>query len=111
MPALHHLVFYRPDALPAAQPTASKPNMIIKNRLPDESECSVVCENDGARHGLSIEHGEQRAAVDVPQTARSTRTADHDVAAVDRQRHCHVRGRRAEILLIDIALAFIRSVM
>jgi len=24
MPALHHSVFYRPDALPAAQPTASK---------------------------------------------------------------------------------------
>jgi len=24
MPAPHHLVFYRPDALPAAQPTASK---------------------------------------------------------------------------------------
>jgi len=24
MPALHHLVFYRPDALPAAQSTASK---------------------------------------------------------------------------------------
>jgi len=24
MPALHHLVFYRPDALPAAHPTASK---------------------------------------------------------------------------------------
>jgi len=23
-PALHHSVFYRPDALPAAQPTASK---------------------------------------------------------------------------------------
>jgi len=22
MPALHHLVFYRPDALPAAQPTS-----------------------------------------------------------------------------------------
>ena len=83
--------------------------MIIKIRLPDESECSVVCEDNGARHGLSIEHGAQSAAVDVPQTARSTRTADHDVAAVDRQRHCHVRGRRAEILLIDIALAAIRS--
>ena len=25
MPAPHHSVFYRPDALPAAQPTASKP--------------------------------------------------------------------------------------
>jgi len=24
MPALHHSDFYRPDALPAAQPTASK---------------------------------------------------------------------------------------
>ena len=24
MPAPHHSVFYRPDALPAAQPTASK---------------------------------------------------------------------------------------
>ena len=24
MPASHHSVFYRPDALPAAQPTASK---------------------------------------------------------------------------------------
>jgi len=24
MPTLHHLVFYRPDALPATQPTASK---------------------------------------------------------------------------------------
>jgi len=24
MPTLHHSVFYRPDALPAAQPTASK---------------------------------------------------------------------------------------
>jgi len=24
MPALHHSVFYRPDTLPAAQPTASK---------------------------------------------------------------------------------------
>jgi len=26
MAALHHLVFYRPDALPDAQPTASKYN-------------------------------------------------------------------------------------
>jgi len=25
MPESHHSVFYRPDALPAAQPTASKP--------------------------------------------------------------------------------------
>jgi len=26
MPAPHHSVFYRPDALPAAQPTASMPS-------------------------------------------------------------------------------------
>jgi len=27
-PGTHHSVFYRPDALPAAQPTASKPSVL-----------------------------------------------------------------------------------
>jgi len=32
MPAPHHSVFYRPDALPAAQPTASKHCTEPKNK-------------------------------------------------------------------------------
>jgi len=36
MPAPHHAVFYRPDTLPAAQPTASKhrKKLIVKAQLP-----------------------------------------------------------------------------
>jgi len=33
MPASQHSVFYRPDALPAAQPTASKYWRLVNNKL------------------------------------------------------------------------------
>ena len=49
-PALHHSVFYRPDALPAAQPTASKHwklfNVIVSNLKSAVCFMSVCAQNE-----------------------------------------------------------------
>ena len=48
MPASHHSVFYRPDALPAAQPTASK-----HWRLSNAENCVKICPVDVEIIGLT----------------------------------------------------------
>jgi len=55
MPAAHHSVFYRPDALPAAQPTASNH---WRDRIPDV-QCTtnrLKCENCAANYKIFQEH-------------------------------------------------------
>ena len=69
MPAPHHWVFYRPDALPAAQPTASKHWMpkdsnrqLIDNTLEKPVNCGILCLDLPLNWGMWLADGGRESA-------------------------------------------------
>jgi len=70
MPVPHHSVFYRPDALPAAQPTASKHWSISVNSPITTCLCcsseEVQCQRLRERTGYDAAAAQQRISAQLP---------------------------------------------